>query len=275
MIRSPARPPRRARRLAALLCLSLAGAGLAGCKSTGDATGSINTSATLPKDPSALHARVGELGKRYEGRPEDANAAVAYAAGLRAESRYAQAVAVLQDAVARNPGNLAVIGAYGKALADAGRLKDAATALERAHTPDKPNWTILSAQGSVADQMGDHVRAQQFYEAALKISPGEPGVMSNLGLSYALSKDLPRAETTLRQASRDPRADARVRQNLALVLALSGKYQEAEEVARRDLSPADAAANVAEIRKTIVENDTWRKIQQGGQTPPRKRAGQG
>ena len=44
--------------------------------------------------------------------------------------------------------------------------------------------------------------------------------MSNLGLSYALNKQLPQAEETLRDAANNPKADMRIRQNLALVLAL-------------------------------------------------------
>lgn len=259
-------------RFAALLCVALASAALGGCMGSGDVTGSINVAAPLPGDPAKLHARVEEMGRRYESRPGDASLAMAYAAGLRAEDRHAQAVAVLENAAAKNPGNLAVTAAYGKALADAGRLKDAAAVLERAHTPEQPNWSVLSTQGSVADQLGQHEAARRFYDAALKIAPGEPSVMSNLGLSYALSRDLPRAEATLRQAIRNPRADARVRQNLALVLALSGKYDEAEQIARRDLSPADAAANIAAIRKTIVENDTWRKIQDVGRAGPKRPA---
>jgi Flp pilus assembly protein TadD len=271
MFPSLARPALAPRRFAAVLCAALATAALGGCKSAGDVTGSINAAAPLPGDPSRLHARVEELGRRYESKPGDAALAMDYAAGLRAEERNAQAVAVLQNAVARNPSNLSLLAAFGKALADAGRLKEADAALERAHMPERPNWSVLSAQGSVADQLGEHERARRLYDAALKIAPGEPVVLSNLGLSYALSRDLPRAEATLRQANRHPRADARMRQNLALVLALSGKYQEAEEVARRDLSPADAAANIAAIRKTIVENDTWRKIQAVGSGEAGKR----
>ena len=44
--------------------------------------------------------------------------------------------------------------------------------------------------------------------------------MSNLGLSYALNKQLPQAEETLRDAANNPKADMRIRQNFALVLAL-------------------------------------------------------
>jgi tetratricopeptide (TPR) repeat protein len=141
-----------------------------------------------------------------------------------------------------------VLGAYGKALADAGRLKEASTVLANAHTPERPNWSILSAQGSVADQLGDHKQAQNYYKAAIRMRPDEPSVMSNLGLSYALNKQLPQAEETLRDAANNPKADMRIRQNLALVLALEGKFGEAENWSRRDLAPIDAADNVASIR---------------------------
>jgi Flp pilus assembly protein TadD len=256
------RPSPRMRRIALGLAAALVAATLGGCAAASrDVTGSISTAP--PRDAASLQTRIDELGKRYEANRDDARLAIAYATALRSAERYPQAVAVLQHAVSRKPGDLDVIGAYGKALADAGRFKEAAAVLERAHTPDRPNWTILSAQGSVADQLGDHDRAQAYYDAALKIRPGEPMVLSNLGLSYALGRNLPRAEAILRQAAADPRADARVRQNLALVLALSGKFAEAEEVSRRDLSPTDAQANVAAIRRTIAESDAWRKIQQG------------
>jgi Flp pilus assembly protein TadD len=85
--------------------------------------------------------------------------------------------------------------------------------------------------------------------------------MSNLGLSYALDKKLPDAEQTLRDAANNPRADMRVRQNLALVLALEVKFGEAEDWSRRDLAPIDAAANVASIRKMIAQSNTWRDLQ--------------
>ena len=99
------------------------------------------------------------------------------------------------------PSNKALLGAYGRALADAGNFKQALDVLERAHSPDQPDWRILSVQGAVLDQMGRHEEAQRYYASALKIVPDEPSVLSNLGLSYALSKDLKRAEETLRRAS--------------------------------------------------------------------------
>ena len=49
-------------------------------------------------------------------------------------------------------------------------------------------------------KLGRHDEARRYYASALKIVPEEPSVLSNLGLSYVLSKDLPKAEEVLRRA---------------------------------------------------------------------------
>jgi Flp pilus assembly protein TadD len=222
------------------------------------ATGSISpfTTGSIDASAPASTARrdVGRLAARYERDPADVGTAMAYAQALRATDQGAQAAAVLQQTALRNPKNPAVLAAYGKSLAEVGRFGEAAEVLRNAHSPANPDWRVLSAQGAVADQMGDHVQAQRYYEAALRIVPGEPAVLSNLGLSYALAKRLPEAESTLRQASADPRADGRVRQNLALVLGLQGRFGEAEQVLTRDLGPAQAAQNVAALRASLARH---------------------
>lgn len=196
-----------------------------------------------------------QLAARYRAEPNNTNAAIAYARALRASGQRAQAVAVLQQASMRNSKDLAVLGAYGRALADAGRLQEAHTVLGKAHTPDQPDWRILNAQGAVLDQMGKHGEAQSYYETALRMAPNEPAVLSNLGLSYALSKDLDRAESTLRRAAADPRAEPKVKQNLGVVLALRSKFGEAERVTTGVLSPDEARSNVAYFRELMREPD--------------------
>jgi Flp pilus assembly protein TadD len=167
----------------------------------------------------------------------------------------------MQNIAIKYPRDREVLAGYGKALADAGQLQQAQGVLEGADSPDDPNWSVVSTRGSIADQLGDHKAAQNYYETALKIAPGEPSVLSNLGLSYALARDLPQAENVLREASSSPRADMRVRQNLALVLALRGKFPEAEQVSERDLPPLQAKENVAAIRQMISQSNAWRDIQ--------------
>jgi Flp pilus assembly protein TadD len=245
--------------------LILAAASLSGCQTFGDTTGSIaSTQQQLPNDEASLRAFADRWGKTYDQNPGEKVASINYARALRALTRYSEAAAVMQAAAVKAPKDFEVLGAYGKSLADVGQYLQAKDVLTRAYPAERPDWTILSVQGTVDDRLDDHVGAQRFYREALKITPGDPAVLSNLGLSYALTKQLGLAEDALRQASESPRADARVRQNLALVLALDGKFAEAEEVSRKDMSAQAAKANVEAIRTMIAQNDTWRTLQSGG-----------
>jgi Flp pilus assembly protein TadD len=241
--------------------------GLSGCKSVGvdDITGSIGMpSQPASSSPEDIQKYSEQLRARYEGHPDDKAVALAYARSLRVRELSAQAAAVLEKLAIKYPNDRKVLGAYGKALADSGQLPQAQAVLEHADSPDDPDWSVVSTRGSIADQLGDHDVARSCYEMALKLSPGEPSVLSNLGLSYALSRDLPRAESLLREAVASPRADKRERQNLALVLALQGKFAEAETVSMKDLSPQQARDNVAAIRQMISQSNTWRDIQAPG-----------
>lgn len=240
---------------------------LSGCKTVdmGDITGSIAMpSKPASSSPEDLLKYSEQLRARYEKNPDDKAVALAYARVLRVRRLTDQAAAVLRRLAIKHSNDREVLAAYGKALADAGQLQTAQNVLEHADSPDDPNWSVVSTRGSIADELGDHAAAQAFYETALKLSPGEPSVLSNLGLSYALSRNLPRAESLLREAAASPRADKRERQNLALVLALEGKFGEAETVSMRDLPPQQASENVAAIRQMISQSNTWRDIQAPG-----------
>jgi Flp pilus assembly protein TadD len=241
----------------ALIALSAA---LGGCTTTGttETTASIETSAA-PRSDADWRKAAEAWGARYQADNGDVEAAIRYAQALRATGQRQQAAAVLEQASLRNPKNTAVLGAYGRALADVGNYARALEVLGHAHTPDHPDWRILSAQGAVLDQLGRPEDAQRYYAAALKIVPDEPSVLSNLGLSYALSKKLPQAETTLRRASQQPGAEPKVRQNLALVVGLQGRFAEAETIARGDLSPEEAAANVAYLRQMLAQQDDLKR----------------
>jgi Flp pilus assembly protein TadD len=245
----------------AALLIVIAGA-TAGCQTmqTAEATGTMP--AAPPEQPTAAadpHHNVEVLGQQYRADPTNVDAAMRYAQALRKTGQRAQAVAILEKASIESPHNKAVLGAYGRALADAGNYDQALQVLDRAHTPDQPDWHILSAQGAVLDQMGRHSEAQRYYLTALKIIPDEPSVLSNLGLSYALAKNLPEAEATLRRAAARPPVDPRVRQNLALVIGLRGRFAEAEDIARADLPADEAAANVAYLRQMLAHRKDLRE----------------
>jgi tetratricopeptide (TPR) repeat protein len=121
---------------------------------------------------------------------------------------------------------MALLGAYGRALADAGQYQQALVTLERAHTPDNPDWRILNVQGAVLDQMGRHTEAQRHYASALKIMPNEASVLSNLGSSY-MQKDLKNAEATLRRAATECGLEG-----TQVVVGLLGRFDRREDCKR-------------------------------------------
>ena len=250
---------RSVRLLASASLIALVAASLGGCAAVSklsDVTGSIGPKAeAAPADPSRAAEAYGE---RYRANPKDADAALAYGQALRANGQRAQAVAVLEQATIANPGNKALLAQYGRALADNGNFQQAFDVLSKAHSPENPDWRLLSVQGTALDQMGRHDEARAYYASALKIAPGDPGVLSNLGLSYMLSRDLPKAEEALRQAYASPHASSRVRQNLGLVVGLQGRFAEAESIVKADLPPDQAAANVAYLKDMLSRNDAPR-----------------
>jgi Flp pilus assembly protein TadD len=241
-----------AKRLASIASSAILVLGLCSCQTDGmaDITGSLGEK--TEKSSAAEPRRGIEFYRdRFRANPEDAEAALQYGKALRATGQRSQAVAVLEQATIAHPSDKALLAGYGRALADNGNFQQAFDVLGRAHTPDNPDWRILSAQGAVLDQLGRAEEARQYYASALRISPEEPSVLSNLGLSYLLSKDLPKAEETLRRASSRPDADPRVRLNLALVVGLRGRVAEAETIVKADRPAAEAAADVAYLRRML------------------------
>jgi Flp pilus assembly protein TadD len=230
--------------------------GLCSCQTAGtsDITGSLGekTEASRAANP---RVEVELYRDRFRANPKDADAALQYGKALRASGQRSQAVAVLEQATIAHPTNKALLAGYGRALADNGNFQQAFDVLSQAHTPDDPDWRILSAQGTALDQLGRYDEARQYYASALKIAPEEPSVLSNLGLSYVLSKDLPKSEETLRRADSRADADPRVRLNLALVVGLQGRLAEAEGIVKADRPPEEAEANVAYLRQLLSRKE--------------------
>jgi Flp pilus assembly protein TadD len=227
--------------------------GLCGCQTDGssDITGSLGNK--IEKASLAEPGRgVDFYRDRFRAHPDDADAALQYGKALRAAGQKSQAVAVLEQATIAHPDDKALLAGFGRALADNANFQQAFDVLSRAHSPENPDWRILSAQGAVLDQLGRAEEARQYYASALKISPDEPSVLSNLGLSYLLSKDLGMAEETLRRAYGRPNAEPRVRQNLALVVGLRGNVAEAESIMKADRPAGEAAADIAQLRHLLA-----------------------
>lgn len=236
---------------------------LTGCASKRLTTGSVPANLRKPvaqMNQSELREATNYWQTRYEKSPKDMQSGLQFAAALRMTGRAEQALAVMQQVAIHHPEDRTVLGAYGKALAGAGQLNKALKTVQRAQRPDRPDWKLYSAEGAIYDQLGKPKLARASYRKALDLKPGDPSVLSNLGMSYLLVGDLRASETYLKQAVNRPGADSRVRQNLALVIGLQGRFEEAEKVAAGELPSDEAQANVAFLRQMLSEQNAWNDL---------------
>ena len=236
-----------------------------GCASgvSGETTGSIarapgaGTKPVAQMSPNELQGALGDYGRAYDASPKNKGVGLSYAAALQMAGRNDQSLAVMQQVAITHPNDRDVLAAYGKALAAAGDLPKALETVRRAQTPDYPDWRLYSAEGAILDQMGHSDEARVMYRKALDLQPNDPTILSNLGMSYLLTNDLKASEGYLRSAAALPGADSRIRQNLALVVGLQGRFEEAEKIASASLEPTEAAANVAYLKQMLAQQNTW------------------
>jgi len=254
-----------------MIALSIAAAlTLSACAKDPRTTGSLGSRGKSIEQMSVpeLNRTVGKLGQSYERNKKDKGIGLQYANVLRATGRNEQALAVMQQMVIHHPEDNNVLSSYGKSLAATGNFQKALKVIERAQRPDRPDWRLHSAKGAILDQLEQSQQARIEYRRALDIVPNEPSVLSNLGMSYVLSGDLRSAETFLRKAIRQPGADSRVRQNLALVVGLQGNFEQAEKIARGELPQAEAEENIAFLRQMLSQQSAWNLIKNTDQDAP-------
>ncbi|WP_196259412.1 tetratricopeptide repeat protein [Pelagibacterium limicola] len=207
-----------------------------------------------------IQASVVDLAARYRADPRNKTLGIHYAAALRAAQQQAQAVMVMEHLMAAYPNDPEVNLAYARALASDGRFSQALNVVEQAVNPVAPDWDALSVRGAILDQMGEHALARQSYSQALLLAPQQASLHANLGLSFAMTGELPQAESHLRQAVSLPGASSKVRQNLALVLGLQGRFEEARAIYAAELPPDAVEANMAYIRAMLTQQNRWDQI---------------
>ncbi len=238
---------------AAALLTGCSGAGLFGASQP---AGAATIAAFENGDPADKDyaAAAAYWGAKYEANRGDIKAALSFARNLRLMGGARQAVAVLKDIVMTAPDNAQVSSEYGKALTAVGRSQDAIPFLARATQIDSSDWSTFSAYGVALDQNGTHEAARQNYNIALKLSPANSTVESNIAMSYILSGQVDQAEVILLRLVSRPDATPQMRQNLAMVASLKGNAVEAEQLVREDLPADQATNNLAVLRQLDVDN---------------------
>ena len=198
-----------------------------------------------------------KLDARYKAHPKDKATIIYYAAALRAAGQPDQAVSVIEAGLAVHRRDLDLQIAYAKALTAAGRFSQALNVADDAIDPASPDWSALLVKGAILDQNGRNVEARALYTQALLIAPNEASLEANLGLSYAMTNDLPEAEKHLRKAVAMRGANGKIRQNLALVIGLQGRFEECRAMFARELPPDQVEANMSYIRALLTQQNRW------------------
>lgn len=169
-----------------------------------------------------------------EARSEAASAQQALRAG-----RFAEAIGHAERAVGDQPDAADYRMILGQSYLKAGRFASArdafADTLSLAQGNGKAALNLALAQIATGDWAG----ARKTLDANAATIP-----VSDRGLATALAGDPATAVEMLGAAVRAPEADAKLRQNYALSLALAGRWREAQAVVAMDVAPADVARRI-------------------------------
>ncbi|MBR9833876.1 MAG: pilus assembly protein TadD [Alphaproteobacteria bacterium] len=163
----------------------------------------------------------------YRKNPADPTIVLAFMTALRGIGSHDRAIEVATTALPIHPNDHAILLELARSQLALNQPQEAAIAFAR--SADYAPETLaapLAGLGVALDQMEQHTKAQDAYRMALQREPNRVSTLSNYGLSLALSGDLINAEAQLRKAAAQPDANMRVRQNLALVLGLQGRFDE-------------------------------------------------
>jgi Flp pilus assembly protein TadD len=143
-----------------------------------------------------------------------------------------KAVTYAESAVTLDPRNGEYRKLLGEAYLFAGRFVSATQALNEALSLDPANGRTALNLALAQIATGEWDVARQTLAMHSATIPA-----SDRGLAMALAGDPAGAVALLMEIARQPGADAKTRQNLALSLALAGQWQQARAIAALDLSP--------------------------------------
>ncbi len=182
--------------------------------------------------------------REAEINPADPVAGVRLAQALRELGQHERAAETAQGVLQVQPSNVEAMLEIGRAHIARGQAFYGIDALEQARDLTPQDWRPLSLLGVAYQQVRRPADAQNAWALALRLSPENPAVLSNMAMALASTGDAAGAEPLLRRAVTQPGATLQMRQNLALVLGLNGRQDEAEQILRRHMPPEQADRNL-------------------------------
>jgi Flp pilus assembly protein TadD len=191
--------------------------------------------------------------------PIDYDARLKLAKALRALGKFEEAGAAADQVLVMQPNNYEALLESARAKIDANQGFYAIDDAQRAEAIAPRDWRPVSLLAVALEQSERDPEALAAHQKALSLAPDNAATLTNLGMYYATHGDPAQAEPLLRKAAVTAGAGAQERQNLALVLGLEGRFDEAERLERQDLPPAAVDNNLAYLHAATdpARPHTW------------------
>jgi Flp pilus assembly protein TadD len=180
----------------------------------------------------------------------------------------ADALKTYRSLLAKNPSNGAALMGLGTTLVKTGALDKGIEALANA-APLLNSPLAYTRLGVAYTQAGKVKEACTALDTAHKLAPGDLDITTNLALASALAGDYDKAVALTRTVMASSGVQPEHRHNLVLVLALAGQPDQAREAARQVLTQSEVDALLA--RATTIRGLSEPKARAkalGTVTPP-------
>ena len=193
-------------------------------------------------------ARAAFWAREVDNDQADTDARLRLAKALRALGRYEEAGENADQLLVIQPTNYEALLESARDRIGQNQGFYAIDPAQRAEALQPHDWRPVSLLAVALEQSERDSEALAAHQKALAMAPDNPATLSNLGMYYATHGDKTQAEALLRRAAAAPGAGAQERQNLALVLGMEGRLDEAERLERQDLPPQAVDNNLAYLR---------------------------
>jgi Flp pilus assembly protein TadD/cell division septation protein DedD len=194
-------------------------------------------------------------GQRAASVSEQAPQVVPRVEKALADRQFPRALTLAEGLVASSPESADYRVLLGRAYLANGRYQSARTAFADAMTlGNREVRTIISlALSDIA--LGNGADAYALLSENIDHLPA-----GDYGLAMALAGDAEEGVRALLEASRQPDATARTRQNLAFALAIGGAWGQARLIAGQDLSAKEAEKRIGQWSQALLQHDAGQRV---------------
>jgi tetratricopeptide (TPR) repeat protein len=166
--------------------------------------------------------------------------------------RLAQALAILDRAAARLPGDTTVAYGIGNLLEDQKHYVEAERVFKRLLATDPNHVQALNSLGYMLAERGERLQESiEYIKRALEIEPNNPAIIDSLGWAYFKLNQLDLAERHLRKAAAGLVTNSVIQDHLGDTLYKLGNFDEAANAWERALAGDGDSIERATIERKL------------------------